>query len=155
MLSHRKYAWIFALLLALPLLAIGARAAQQGGGEDQPKEEAERQGPMSPDDRLAYMTKQFNLTDAQQAKIKPVLEDSQKKMDDLRSASSGNRPAMRAKVIKITEDTNKQIRSLLDAKQKEKLDKMEAERMARMQNRRKVPTTGDNPAPPASPALKK
>jgi Spy/CpxP family protein refolding chaperone len=158
MLRHQKYAWVLAILLAIPLWAIGARAAQQqggeqqqGGGEEEPKEEVERQGPMTLDDRLALMTKQFNLTDAQQSKIKPILADSQKKMDDLRNNSSNNRIAMRAKVMQIMQDTNKLIRAQLDDKQREKLDKQEAERMARMQNRHRNGPGGDNPDPPPAP----
>jgi len=158
MLLHRKHAWVLALFLALPSLAMGARAAQQqggeqpqGGGDATPKEEGERQGPMSADDRLAMMTKQFNLTDAQQTKIKPILEDSEKKMEDLRSSSNNNRGAMRAKVLEIRQDTNKQVRAQLNDKQKEKFDKMEEERMARMQNRRKGGPGGDKAGTPPTP----
>jgi len=158
MVLNRKYAWVLALFLAMPMLAMGARAAQQqggdqqqGGGDADQKEEGERQGPMSTDDRLALMTKQFNLTDAQQAKIKPILEDSEKKMEDLRSGSNNSRGAMRAKVLEIRQDTNKEIRGQLDDKQKEKFDKMEEERMARMQNRRKGGPGGDKAGTPPTP----
>ena len=91
---------------------------------------------MSPDDRLKRMTKEFNLTADQQSKIKPILVDEQKKMEDLRNDSSGDRQAMRGKMMQIRQDTNDQVRALLDDKQKEKFDKQEQERQDRMQNRR-------------------
>ena len=150
--SQRKYFWILALLLGVPFLATGARAAQpQGGGEGGPRGGEGRRGPMSPDDRLKQLTKDFNLTADQQTKIKPILVDSQKKMDDLRNDSSGDRQAMRGKMMKIMQDTNTQIRAQLDDKQKAKFDKQEQEREQRMQNRRgggMGGPGGDNPGGP-------
>jgi protein CpxP len=155
MLLHRRHAWVLTLFLALPLLTTGARAAQQqGGGEDEQKDEAEHQGPMSPEDRLALMTKNFNLTDSQQAKIKPILVESEEKMNALRNDPNNNRQMMRTKVMNIMQANSKQIRAQLDDKQKEKFDKMEEERMARMQNRRRGRPggpAGDNSGPPPAP----
>jgi len=127
--SRRKYFGILALLLAVPFLVTSAWAAQpqRGGG---------RRGPMSPDDRLKQMTKNFDLTADQQAKIKPILVDSQKQMQDLRNDTSVDRQDRRAKMMKIMMDTNTQVRAQLDDKQKEKFDKLQQERMQRMQNRR-------------------
>jgi len=121
----------YATASVIPFLAAGARAAQPQGGE------GGRRGPMSPDDRLKQMTKNFSLTADQQAKIKPVLVDAQKKMEDARNNSSGDRQAMRGKIMQIMQDTNSQVRSQLDDKQKEKFDKLEQERMQKMQDRRR------------------
>lgn len=106
-----------------------------------------RRGPMSPDDQLKQMTKNFNLTADQQSKIKPILVDAQKKMEDVRNDSSLDRPTMRQKMMQIRQDTNDQVRGLLDDKQKEKFDKQQQERQDRMQNRR-----GGGPGGPAGPA---
>ena len=100
---------------------------------------------MSPDDQLKRMTKDFNLTADQQSKIKPILVDEQKKMDDLRNDSSGDRQAMRGKMMDIRKDTNDQVRALLDDKQKEKFDKQEQEREDRMPNRRGGPGGSGGP----------
>jgi Spy/CpxP family protein refolding chaperone len=124
--SIRKYLWILTLLLAVPVVATGAPAAPyQGGGYGGGQGGGGRRGPMSPDDQLKRMTKDFDLTADQQAKIKPILVDAQKKMEDVRNDSSGDR-----------QDTNDQIRALLDDKQKEKFDKQQQERQDRPQNRR-------------------
>ena len=97
------------------------------------------------------MTKDFNLTADQQTKIKPILVDEQKKMEDLRNNSSGDRQAMRSKMMQMRKDTNAQVRALLDDKQKDKFDKQEQEREQRGQNRRSGGPGGpggDNPGGP-------
>src|ERR1700682_3488986 len=135
--SERKYLWILTLLLAVPMLAAGARAAPyQGGGYGGDQGGGGRRGPMSPDDQLKRMTKDFNLTADQQAKIKPILVDEQKKMEDLRNNSSPDRQAMHGKMMQIRKDANEQVRAQLDDKQKEKFDKQEQQREDRMGNRR-------------------
>ena len=76
MSSKRKYLYILAMLLAIPIVAASAPAAQyQGGGYGGGQGGGGRRGPMSPDDQLKRMTKEFNLTADQQAKIKPILVD--------------------------------------------------------------------------------
>ena len=152
--SKRKYFWILTLLLAVPMLAARAPAAQyQGGGYGGSQSGGGRPGPMSPNEQLKRMTKDFNLTADQQAKIKPILVDSRKKMDEVRNDSSGDRQSMRQKMMQIRQDTNDQVRALLDDKQKEKFDKQEQERQERMQDRRGGPggpggeNQGGNPPP--------
>jgi periplasmic protein CpxP/Spy len=137
MISKRRCTWILSLLLAMPFLAGSAAAAQnQGGGPRGQAGPGGRRGPMSTDDRLKQITKDFDLTSDQQAKIKPILEDQQKKMQDLRSDTNADRQSMRSKMQQIQQDANTQIRAALDDKQKEKFDKQEQERQQRMQNRR-------------------
>jgi len=143
--SKRKYLWILTLLLAVPMVATGAPAAPyQGGGYGGGQGGGGRRGPMSPDDQLKQMTKDFDLTADQQAKIKPILVDAQKKMEDVRNDSSGDRQTMRQKMMQIRQDTNDQVRALLDDKQKEKFDKQQQERQDRPQNRRGGGPGGDN-----------
>jgi Spy/CpxP family protein refolding chaperone len=156
MSSNRKYIWILTLALAMPMLAAGAPPVPyQGGGFGGGQGGGGRRGPMSPDDQLKRLTKDLDLTADEQSKIKPILVDGQKKMDDARNDSSGDRQAMRQKMMQIRQDTNDQIRAQLDDKQKEKFDKQEQERQDRMQNRgRGGPggpggdNQGGNPPPP-------
>ena len=147
MRSKRNYLWILTLLLAVPMLAASAPAsAFQGGGYGGGPGAEGRRGPMTPDEQLKRMTKNLNLTADQQAKIKPILVDARKKMEDVRNDSSGDRQAMRQKMMQIRRDTNDQVRALLDDKQKEKFDKLEQERQDRMQNGR-----GGGPGAPGGP----
>ena len=154
MISKLKYLWILALLLAVPTLGSVSYASQyQEGGPGRGQGRGGPRGPMSPDDQLKRMTKDLKLTDDQQLKIKPILVDEQKKMEDLRNDSSGDRQAMREKMMQIRKDTNDMVRAQLDDKQKEKFDKQEQEREDRMRNRRDPGPgpggpDGDNPPPP-------
>jgi protein CpxP len=139
--STHKYVWFLTLLLAVLMLAAGSPAAPYqgggyGGGQGGGQGGGGRRGPMSPDDQLKRMTKDFNLTADQQAKIKPILVDAQKKMEDMRNDPNADRQAMRKNMMQIRQDTNDQVRALLDDKQKEKFDKQEQERQDRMKNRR-------------------
>jgi protein CpxP len=136
MSSNRKYFWVLALFLAVPMLASSAPAAPyQGGGFGGGQGGGGRRGPMTSDEQLKRLTKDLDLTADEQSKIKPILVDGQKKMEDARNDSSGDRQAMRQKMMQIRQDTNDQIRAQLDDKQKEKFDKQEQERQDRMQNR--------------------
>jgi len=103
---------------------------------------------MSPDERLKQMTKDFNLTANQQTMIKPILEAEQKKMQDLMNDTSGDRESMRAKMQEIQKDASKQVRDLLDDKQKEQFDKQEQERQQRMRDRRGGPGGPGGPPQP-------
>jgi Spy/CpxP family protein refolding chaperone len=102
---------------------------------------------MSPDEQLKRMTKDLDLTSDEQSKIKPILVDEQKQMEDLRNNSGGDRQAMRQKMMQIRQDHRDQLRAVLDDKQKEKFDKQEQQREERMQGRRGGPggPGGDGP----------
>jgi periplasmic protein CpxP/Spy len=150
MTSKHKYLWILAALLAVPMLTSISYAAQyQEGGPGGGQGRGGPRAPMSPDDQLKRLTKDYNLTADQQAKIKPILVDAQKKMEDLRNDSSVDRQAMRGKIMQIRKDTNEQVRAQLDDKQKEKFDKQEQQR-----EDRRGPggpdgnNSGGNPPPP-------
>ncbi len=154
MISKRYGIWFLALLFATPLTASRSVAAQNQDGGDSPRGQmgrGGRRGPMSTNDRLKQMTKDLNLTADQQAKIKPILEAQQQKMQDLRNDNSGDRDSMRGKMRQIQDDTNKQVRDLLDDKQKDIFDKQEQERQQRMQNGRRGrggPGGGPDGTPP-------
>jgi protein CpxP len=83
---------------------------------------------MSPDDQLKRLTKELDLTADQQSKIKPILVDTQKKIEDVRDNSSGDRQAMREKLMQIRQDNNTQIKALLNDSQKDKFDKIQEQR---------------------------
>jgi len=141
----RRTNWFVILTLAIPLIAGSAAYAQDqngpppggpgGASGDHGPGPGGRRGPMSPDDRLKMLTTNLDLTNDQQTKIKPILESEQKKMEDLRNNSSDDRQAMRQKFQQLRDDTNSQIRALLDDKQKPKFDKMLQDEQQRMGQR--------------------
>jgi Spy/CpxP family protein refolding chaperone len=139
MISKRRRIWLLAHLLAVPLLAGSSAAAQNQGDDQRPRGQVGpggRRGPMSPGDRLKQITKNFNLTIDEQAKIKPILVAERKKMQDLMNDSTGERKSMRTKMQEIQQDTNKQVRDVLDDKQKVQFDKQLQEREEGMKDRR-------------------
>jgi len=152
MFIKRNMFWLFSLVVGMLFLTPARAEMYQGGGDPgQMGGHGGRRGAMmSPDDRLKAMTKDFELTADQQSKIKPILADEQKKMQDLRNDSNGDRQAMRGKMMQIHQDSSDQIRATLDDKQKEKFDKQQQERRQRMQNRRRgAPGMGGSGGPDA------
>jgi Spy/CpxP family protein refolding chaperone len=148
--SHRSW-FLLVILLATPLLVAGPTLAQspdgvQGQGQGQWGGHGGQHGQMSPDDRLKQMTADLNLTADEQSKIKPILEDQQKQMDDARSNNSGGDwQATRQKMDQIRTDTNSKIRAILDDKQRAKFDQEEADREQRMQHRGGMGGPGGGP----------
>ncbi|SRR5260370_13923639 len=150
MIFKRRCTWLLTLLLAVPLAADSRVAAQNQGEEGAPRGQmgaGGRRGSMSLDDRLKQMKKDLDLTADQLAKIKPVLEAERKKMQDLMNPATVNRQTMRSKILAIQQETRKQIRDLLDDKQKELFDKQQEERPQRMRERRGIPG-GPSEVPP-------
>ena len=157
MRSKYGYLKILILLLTIPLLVTIAPAARfPGAGQGGTIGAQGGPGSMSPEDRLKQMIKDFDLTADQQAKIKPILADQQKKLDDLKNNSSGDQQSTRGKMTNIQQDANNQIRAVLTDTQKDKFDKMEKDRQDSSKN-----TGGgmggpsNNPPSPSTPATGK
>ena len=112
-----------AALSTAPMLAQGGQGGMGGGGG--------RGMQMSPQQQLDTMTQQLSLTDEQKPKVLAVLEDSNKKMADLRA--SGADPAdMRPKMMAIRTEQQDKIKALLTDEQKTKYDAMIQAQQQRM-----------------------
>ena len=74
------------------------------------------------------LTQQLNLTSDQQEKIKPILEDESKQMESLRSDSSLTQQERRSKMQEIRQNTNSQIKPILDTEQQTQWQQMMATR---------------------------
>ena len=145
----RRFVGTFALLAGLFFFAgasLFASTPWEPMQQPQGKMNHRRGMMQSPDERLQMLTKQLNLTDDEQAKIKPILVDEQKKMEDLRSDSTLSRQDRFQKMRDIREDSSKQIRSNLDENQQKKFDDMQKEQQKRMQKMR----SGGGPGPGTS-----
>lgn len=88
---------------------------------------------MNPDGMLEHMSKELNLTDDQKTKIKPILEDQSKQMQDVRQNTSASEQDRRAKMKQIHENTMSQLRPILTSDQQKKLDEMMSHRGERGQ----------------------
>jgi Spy/CpxP family protein refolding chaperone len=121
------------------MFALGALAQQnspaQGGGDQQGR----RRGMPSVEDQLKNLTEKLSLTDDQQAKIKPILEDTRGQMQKLMQDDSMSREDKMAKGRTVREAGNAKIRDILNDDQKKKFDDMQKE----MQERRQRQQSGD------------
>jgi periplasmic protein CpxP/Spy len=102
---------------------------------------------MNPDAMLEHMSKELNLTDDQKTKIKPILEDQSKQMQDLRQNTSGSEQDRRAKMKQIHENTMSQLRPILNSDQQKKLDEMMTQRGGHDEHGQGHPHSGDKSNP--------
>jgi periplasmic protein CpxP/Spy len=117
------------LIAALALGGLLACSTIGMAQDDSAKKDTNKggKGRMSVEQRLEKMSTDLNLTDAQKPKVKAVLEDQQKKMQELRADTSLDQQARREKMTSIMEDTNKKIKEILTPEQQEKWTKMQDE----------------------------
>jgi Spy/CpxP family protein refolding chaperone len=80
---------------------------------------------MDPDSELAHMTKALDLTEDQQAQIKPLLVEQRQQEQALRQDQSPSQEDRRAKAHAMREETHRKIGALLTDEQKQKAHAME------------------------------
>ena len=136
-------------LLAVCALATVAFAQQdtpppQGGAEGQ----GHRRGMMSTDDQLKSLTEKLNLTSDQQAKVKPILEDTHSQMQKIMQDESSSREDKMTKMRSLHESASSKIRDILTDDQKKKFDDMQTEMQNHMRERK---SGGQNPPSDSSP----
>ncbi len=138
-----KKTFLYAVAIVSLLLGTGALYAQepapQGGGQW-------GRGQMpTVDQRLQRMTQALDLSEDQQQKIKPILENESTQMQSLRADTSMSQEDRMAKMKQIRENTTSQINPILNADQQKKNAEM-ASHMGRGRG------PGANPsAPPPQP----
>lgn len=145
-MSKRTIALLAMMLAAM--WSIGMYAQEQGeqqsgqAGGEQGQRMGGMRGRMSPQAELDRLNKELNLTQDEQDKIKPILEDQQKQMEALRNDSSVQGQDRFAKMRDIRKDHNDQIRNVLTPDQQTKFDEMQKRMMERGGRR-----GGGNPPP--------
>jgi Spy/CpxP family protein refolding chaperone len=113
---------VIMILLGIRMLA-GAPLPQYGGQH--------MRGRMTPEDQLARMNKQLQLTDEQQAKIKPILEEQHKQMMDLRQDTSMSREDRIAKFREVRQQSLEKIKPILTPEQQKKWQEIQEQRRTR------------------------
>ncbi|HET7623655.1 MAG TPA: hypothetical protein VFM25_00200 [Verrucomicrobiae bacterium] len=91
---------------------------------------------MSVETQMTRLDEQLKLTDEQKPKVKAVLEDQNKKMQELFGDSSVSREDRRTKMQSIREDSNKKLKEILTSDQYKKYQDYEKERRNRRGGRR-------------------
>lgn len=99
----------------------------------------------SVDDQIKHLSKKLNLSDDQQAKLKPILEDQRKQMEAIHGDGSLSREDRFGKMQALRQSSDAEIKSVLNEEQQKSFDKMRAEQQERMKQWRRG---GDNAPPP-------
>jgi periplasmic protein CpxP/Spy len=166
--SGRKSLVATAALGTLLTLGFGAGSALGQDSQDTPPPPPQSNGQASPgmgrgmgrrsmetvDDQIKRLTKKLNLSDDQQAKLKPILEDQHKQMEAIHNDSSLSQQDRFSKMQDLRQSSDTQIKSVLNDDQQKNFDKMRAEQQERMKQWRgggNAPPAGggpDNPPPP-------
>lgn len=119
-----------ALAMGLAAVSIPAKA------QDQDTQSAGARQMPSPDDVVQKLGEKLNLSDDQQARIKPIIADRQQKLQALRSDTSmrGRQKAREAK--SILEDSDRKIKAILTPDQQKQYADLEQQMKDRRQERR-------------------
>ena len=94
-------------------------AGQEAGGAPPAPQQA-RPAHGRAERELQRMTARLNLTEEQQAKMLPILQERNKQLDDLRANSSLPQGEARAKAAEIRKSARRQIARILTPEQREK-----------------------------------
>jgi Spy/CpxP family protein refolding chaperone len=81
--------------------------------------EAQRRVPL-----IERLTKDLNLTDDQQAKIKPILQDRRSKAQAIRGDASLSKEQRKDKMKEVSQSSNDQIKAILTPDQQKKFDQV-------------------------------
>lgn len=108
-----------AVIVGTAALSLPNRAAAQEPAPDKGKA-AKQNKRRGADALLAKMTETLTLTDEQQKKIKPILDDMVEKIRALRQGKTENAADTREKLKSIREDTRAKVEAILTAEQKKK-----------------------------------
>lgn len=101
--------------------AQAAPAAQEHGAMGGPA-----MGAMTPESRLKMLTEKLNLTEDQQAKVKPILEDESTKMKALHDEGPADK---QAKMKELHMSSTEKINAILTPDQQAKWKQMKQEMM--------------------------
>lgn len=88
----------------------------------------------TPEEQAKGLQTQLKLSDDQTAKITSIMQMQSTKMDSIRTASNGDRDAMRSGMMSVRQMMTPKIKAILTPEQVTAYDKMQADMRARMQN---------------------
>lgn len=113
-----------------------AVAAPQQDQQAPAAAQAREHRPVDPNRQVKMLSKRLNLTADQQNQILPILTNRQQQVAALRADNTVSAQDRRAKMRAIREDSDTQIRALLNDNQKQAYDQMLQHQRDRMQQRR-------------------
>jgi len=145
-------------LLTLCIVPAGAFAQDQQEAPPPPSDQQSEHGMgrrmgrgqmPSVDDQLKHLSSKLSLSEDQQAKLRPILEDQRKQMEQIHNDSSLSREDRFSKMQQLRQNSDTQIKSVLNEDQQKTFDKMREEQHGRMNKWRKrkenAPPPGGSP----------
>lgn len=105
--------------LALASVAFAGTVSAQDAASTPPAAAGAHHRGGDPQQQLAHLTKQLQLSPDQVAKIQPILQNRQQQVEALRSDSSVKGPDRRAKMMSIMQDTDTQVQAVLTDSQRQ------------------------------------
>ena len=121
----------WSILPSLVLLAAGLTLAQTPQETQAPSSDKQagmhHHNEMSADQHLQMLSEKLNLTDDQQAKLKPVLQDNMQQIKTVREDSSLSQEQKHAKLKSIHDSMHDQINAVLTPEQQAKFKQMRQE----------------------------
>ncbi len=131
-MSRKISITLFLFAFAAALMVVGqashalqtAPAAQEHGAMG-----GSMTGSMTPENRLKMLTEKLNLTEDQQAKLKPIIEDQSKQMKTLHDDTSLAPADKQAKMKELHESSIEKMNAILTPDQQTKWKQMRQEMM--------------------------
>ena len=130
MKTMRMTVFLCTALFAVCMSAYAMQGPPDQGGDGQQRE---HHGPPSVDDHMKMLTEKLNLSQDQQAKIKPIVADMLKQMGAIHQDESLSREERMQKGRGVHEAASAKVRALLNDDQKKIFDEMQQERRQHMQ----------------------
>jgi periplasmic protein CpxP/Spy len=152
-MRNRSCTFAYGVML---LLGMAGPALAQGNGGQQPPAREQLQhihAPQSIDQTLARLTKDLELTPAQQQQVRPLLQEHHDKIQALLDKNpSASRKELGPQIHAISDETHHQIHALLTDHQKELEKAMQKREHNGEENRRSAPPASKSPDQSPSPS---
>ena len=117
--------FVFAVMAGMMLVMPSSLPAQNAPATH----EHGAMGPMTPENHLKMLTEKLNLTEDQQAKLKPILEDQSKQMKAIHEDTSLAPADRQAKMKELHESSMEKVNAILTPDQQAKWKQMRQEMM--------------------------
>jgi Spy/CpxP family protein refolding chaperone len=119
-----------AFVAGMMLFAPTSNAVQSGSAaQEHSAMGGSTMGPMTPEDRLKMLTEKLDLTEDQQAKLKPIIEDQSKQMKAIHADTSLAPADRQAKMKEVHESSIEKMNAILTPDQQAKWKQMRQEMM--------------------------
>src|ERR1700686_758739 len=154
-MRNRSFTLVYGAMLTF---GTARPAVAQDNGTQQPSAREQLQHihtPQSIDQKLASLTKDLELTPAQQHQVRPLLQEHHDRIQALLDENpKATRQELGPQIHAISDDTHHKIHALLTSHQKELEKAMQQHEHNGQENRRPAPPAAASPEPSSSASQK-